>query len=221
MARIKLPKKRDYLALRKWLLEYKDKSTENLARLSGISIAKIREWMVYCDVISLKDGDLLKIWVNYKSYSAAESCVILGVTRRAFKCALDKYEIDKYRVKPRPPKPEPTIQLPRTKDEYQELYNKHGKVKIAKMSGLSVTLVERIRYRLGVSSPRTKFIGGNNKHNTIEWLREYYVKQKMSMRKCAKLAGVAPNTIRNWLINHGMVPRPRSRKNATLQAGIA
>jgi len=70
MARVKLPKKQDYNTLRRWLLEYQHNSTEDLARLAGISIAKVREWMVYCDVVKLND-DLFKIWVNYKNYSTA------------------------------------------------------------------------------------------------------------------------------------------------------
>jgi len=61
MARIKLPRKRDYATLRKWLLEYRHLSTEDLARFVGISIAKIREWKVYCDVVDLKEGELLKV----------------------------------------------------------------------------------------------------------------------------------------------------------------
>lgn len=175
--------------------------------------------MVYCDVIKLND-DLFKVWVNYKNYSTAEACVILGVTASAFKKALERHGVDKYRVKPKKPKPDPVIKLPRSKEEFEALHEKHGVAKIAQMTGLSRSKITNMKYKHGLTSPRDKFIGGENECNNIEWLKEHYVKQKMSMRKCAKLAKVSLCTIRNWLISHGIVPRPKTVKNATLQAGI-
>lgn len=221
MARIKLPKKQDYHTLRRWLQEYKHLSIEELSRLSGISVAKLREWMVYCDVVSLSNGDLLKVWVEYKNYSTAEACILLGVSRDSFNEALNRNKIDKYRVKARPKKEEPSIVLPRTKEGFQELHNKYGVAKIARMAGLSKKTVKKIKYRHDVVSPRRdKHLPKDSECNCLEWLVEHYVKKKLSLKKCSKLAGVAPNTIRSWLINHGIVPRPRRGKNATLQAGI-
>jgi len=144
----------------------------------------------------------------------------LGVTAPAFKKALEKHGVDKYRVKSKQSKLDPVIQLPRNKEEFAVLHEKYGVAKIAKMVGLSRAIITRMKYRYGLTSPRDKFIGKENDCNSAEWLREHYVKQKMSMRKCAKLARVPSCTIRNWLIGHGIVPRPRTVKNATLQAGI-
>jgi len=223
MARIKLPKKQDYLTLRNWLLEHKYLSTKELSRLSGITLNKIREWMIYCDVVDIKDGELFKIWVNYKNYSPAEACVILGITNASFRKALNRNNINKFRVKPRVAKTKstPTIKLPRTKEEFEELLDKYSIPKIAQMSGLSRQIVIRIKNRHGIESPRKdKYSIKNVSYNDTDWLKEHYVNQKMSMRKCAEMAGVAPNTIRNWLISHGIIPRPRLKKNATLQAGI-
>jgi len=216
MARVKLPKKQDYITLRTWLLEHRQYSTINLARLSGISVAKIQEWMVYCDVVNINDK-LFKVWVNYKNYSTSEACVVLGVSVLAFNRALKKHGVKKYKTRSEQPKVDP-IQLPRNKEEFEELYKKYGVAKIAKMTGLSRAIIVKMKHKYGLTSPRTKFVGsGHSGCNDAKWLREHYINQKMSMKKCAQLANVAPNTIRNWLINHGIVPRSR---NATLQAGI-
>jgi len=224
MAKIKLPKKRDYLTLRSWFLEHKHLSAEEISRLSGITINKIREWMVYCDSVNVKDGELLKIWVNYKNYSCAEACVILGVTTEVFKKALNRNNIDRYRKKKKPKTTQPIkekIKIPRNKDDFEKILEKHGIVKLSKLSGLSRQRIEYLKNKYGAVNTRTeKYSFKNGKYNTKQWLKEHYVDKKMSLRKCAEIAGVSPNTIRSRLISYGIIPRPPMTKNATLQAGI-
>jgi len=222
MARIKLPKKKDYNTLRNWLLENKSFSVDELSRLSGITMSKIREWMVHCDVIDINDDKMLNIWVNYKHYSFAESCVILGVTAPAFNKALKRGGINKFSNKNINNNTNKTMSLPRNKEDFQKLFNKYGVAKIAKMCGLSRYVVVRMKRKYDLESPRQdKYKSKNTYYNNKKWLKEHYVDKKLSMNKCAKIAGVSSVTIRNWLISHGIVPRPpRIIKNAILQAGI-
>lgn len=222
MARIRLPRKLDYHTLRTWLLEYKHLSSAEIARLSGITVGKIREWMVYCDVINPKD-EVFKVWIKYKNYSASEACVILGISVPAFRKALKRHGIKKYRMKsmPRKFKGELPIDLPRTKEGLEKLFQKYGTHKLAKLSGYSTVLIWRLRNKYDVvNCKRDKFLARPNECNDQEWLEEHYIKQKLSLRQCAKIAGVTPMTIRSWLISHKIVPRPRLGRNAILQAGI-
>ena len=211
MARILLPKKRDIKTIRAWLTDNRDMSIEDLARLSGLSVGKIQEWKIKCDVIDPKDERLFKIWVKYKYYSVSEACVILGITPRSYKYYLNKYGVNKYKnhnnqfckQKPRNIKYEP-LEWPIDKVKLKKLLKKYGFKTIAKMANMSSGAVEYRARKFNIKSNEIKPV---NKFNNIEWLKDRYFKKKWNLQQCAEEANVASHTIRNWLLFHGLKPR--------------
>jgi len=214
MARISLPKKKDIKTVRTWLIENNNISTEDLARLFGLSINKIQEWKIKCDVINPIDKKLFKIWVRYKHYSVSEACLILGITPRSYKYYLNKYGVNKYKndsdqfCKQESKEIEyESIELPNTKAELEDLLENHGLRTIAKMASVSISRVRQQIRKFNINNNRDKF-QSTNQFNNINWLKDKYVEKEWSLRKCANEAGVSPHTIRNWLIFHNLKPRP-------------
>lgn len=198
--KIKLPKKKTRESIRNWLLE-NDMPTEELARRSGLSTNKIREWRVLCDVIDLNDAVSFKAWVKFKDYTTAESCVILGITRKSFIHYCEKHGLKK---KSSVREPEKHIDLPKNGEELSELLKLHGTPTIAKMAGVSRSMIQYLQRKFNVESPRkTK----KNKYNNKEWLHKNYVEKEYNIFECAEMAGVSYVTIYNWLIENKIIPR--------------
>ena len=208
MARIPVPRKNDYDTIREWLLLNNHISTEEIARLSCLSINKIREWKVQCDVVDQRDEGLFRVWLKYKSYSVAEACILLGISHRSFKYYLNKYKITKYKTHSRqfyrmPRRECPRVGLPKTREEMLDLMQSYGRRLLARMTGASTSRIYKLTKKYGIKVNRDNHNDCNNK----EWLIEHYFNKKMSLKQCAELAGVVPHTIRNWMIVHKMTPR--------------
>lgn len=214
MSKVYVPKRKNIDVIRRWLVKYNHISTEELARRSRLSIKKITEWKVHCDVIDPDDEKLFKIWIQYKDYSPAEASIILGIPYWKFRSYLKKYDIKKHQhsTKSFCPKRKtnptyPRIPIPQNRADFIRLLDKHGVRVISKMCGLRTIQVQRLKKKFGVESPRTSYKVYNNCNNR-EWLLENYIEKEHSLRKCAEMAGVSsPHTIRKWLIRHGIKPR--------------
>jgi hypothetical protein len=213
--KIKLPKTNNLTEIRDWLIEHRHYSVDELARLSTLSKKKLMEWKIKADVIDVKtEPSLLKVWCNYKDYTASEASIRLGVTERSFKYYLKKHGIDKYDSginEPVVPQEKKEIEyeqipIPKTKEEFEKLLVGNGVRRLAKMMNVSLSRVRNLKKKFGAESPRDKY-EVENKFNDKEWLLEHYVRQELSMSECARLAGVVPKTIKNWLVAHGITPR--------------
>lgn len=80
-----------------------------------------------------------------------------------------------------------------------------GVPKIAKITGTYNGKIQRSLKRYQIES--AGFGRCRNKCCNKEWLVEHYLKQKMPLAECAKLAGVNPYTIYNWLLKFDIYPR--------------
>lgn len=85
-----------------------------------------------------------------------------------------------------------------------------GRVKLKRASGLNfATVYKRIKQHCGwrSNSESTK-----SKHpcNTIEWLTRHYIDKEMSMRACARQAGVSDDTLKVWLLRAGITIRHKN-----------
>ncbi len=80
----------------------------------------------------------------------------------------------------------------------------YGRAKLQRASGLGVGTVRlRIKKHCGWKSYNEAM---KSKHpcNNLEWLTKHYVDEQLSMRACAKLAGVSDDTLKCWLLRAGI-----------------
>lgn len=220
--KINPPEKNDRYTIRLWLLKHKSISTESLAIRSGLTIRKIMEWKLVCDVVDPQDQRLFTAWVYYKDYTIPEAAILLGITSRSFRYFLKKYNITKYNrsnkqfsdYRCQASKCEfigkEPLKDPRT---FEQLYSKYGGRVLARMAGVSPTQILYCARKYGIQSPRTQWRGPPHPYKNKEWLMEMYVARGLSTIQCASMAGVCDRTIRNWLVYFGIKPRTISEAN--------
>ena len=85
-----------------------------------------------------------------------------------------------------------------------------GRAKLERASGLSHSQVRsRITKHCGWKSYNESM---RSKHpcNNLEWLTKHYVDKELSMRACAKLAGVSDDTLKCWLLRNNIAIRHKN-----------
>jgi len=82
-----------------------------------------------------------------------------------------------------------------------------GAYLIGRMTGRAPSTVRRRLLRHGIT-PRARRVS-RNPYCDYTWLIEQYVEQHQSLAACADAAGVCRQTIKNWLIRHGVEVRDR------------
>jgi transposase len=87
-----------------------------------------------------------------------------------------------------------------------------GTPKIARIAGTYDKKIQRRLRRYGIE--RVGFGRCNNKCCNKEWLVKHYLKEKMTLMECAKLANVNIYTIYNWLLKFDIYPRGQHEASA-------
>ena len=86
---------------------------------------------------------------------------------------------------------------------------------IAYRVGSSPSTVRRRLVAHGV--PRRRGRGSPGPGTDRAWLHDHYIRRRFSIRECADLADVAPETVRYWLHAHGLTVRDRYEASAPVQ----
>jgi hypothetical protein len=93
---------------------------------------------------------------------------------------------------------------------WQANYPKYGMVVLARWTGLNQATVRKriLRHGLRIRSLKES-ITPNHPCCNRQWLVDHYEKQSWSVARCAKAAGVSPDTIVGWLNRHRVQIRSR------------
>jgi transposase len=83
-----------------------------------------------------------------------------------------------------------------------------GTPTIARMINRSIVLVVKRLKRFNIKTrPHREAVKSKSEFCNLEWLTEFYVNKKWSLKKCARVAGVVSYTIYNWLVRFKIAPR--------------
>lgn len=215
--KINPPATKDRATMRKWLMQYRDLSSESLAIRAGISVGKVIEWRIKYDVVDIKDEKLFKAWIDYKKYTIPELAILLNRTHKSVADYIKKYGITKYKRDDKPVSnyrskshvKEKSISTDEFKDKerFAELYSQHGTRVLARMAGVSYPAVRYYVRKHGLKPRPPQWKGLPHPCKNREWLIDKYIKSHMKIRECAEEAGVCRETICNWLIQFGIKPR--------------
>ena len=85
---------------------------------------------------------------------------------------------------------------------------KLGTRKIGRIVGRSHETVRRHLTRHGITLRRRGW--SKNPCCSLDWLEKHYYRQRLSLRKCAALAGASHEAIRRWLTLFGLEPRDKA-----------
>ena len=99
-----------------------------------------------------------------------------------------------------------------TAEWWRAHYPKYGTFVLARVTGLNLMTVRK-RLRKHDIRIRSKREAEQSKHPycTEAWLVKYYYEEDLSLRACAKLAGISTDTLRGWLVRFGLQTKcPRS-----------
>lgn len=101
----------------------------------------------------------------------------------------------------------------RTKEWLESYINKYGTMAVQRATGLSVSRFYEIVHKLNVKiKGRTE---SKNPNCTKAWCHKHYVELGLSLRQCAKLAGITHPRFADWLVKFKIPIRPRYLKSKT------
>lgn len=89
----------------------------------------------------------------------------------------------------------------------QYVAKRYGTPLIGRMTGRSPSTVGY--YLRGHNIPIRPGRISRNPCSTATWLTAHYIDQRLSIAACARLAGTCRETIRSWLVRHGIKVRDR------------
>jgi hypothetical protein len=97
-----------------------------------------------------------------------------------------------------------TIKVPAnwaTKEWLEHNITIFGARQIARAAGCSRSKVRKLLRRFNIRIPKVRL---RHACRTENWLREYVIRRRWSLEKCAKEAGVSKQTISRWLTGFGI-----------------
>lgn len=94
---------------------------------------------------------------------------------------------------------------------YEHYINQNlGSYTIARMIGKSISFVVSKLRKLGIPvRTHAEAVSSRNKYCNKEWLEEFYVKRRLSLRRCGAIAGVSDYGILRWLVKFGIESRDK------------
>ncbi len=183
----------------------RDDADVHWAQLDQEYSEEIQQLAAEFNQIDKKNKEAINAWLRSHTYLKNHDLAkIIGVAQAIISQMLKRAGIHKHNGRKQPPylnnKKKPPLIAPADWDTaWLIAKNKegYGYPKLAKAVGRSRrTIWLRLRKKLRSPAEACK---STNPCCTIEWLLEHYVGKVLSTPACAKLANVAPSTIRSWL----------------------
>jgi hypothetical protein len=145
-------------------------------------------------------------FVRYKFFSTNDLAQVLSLSSRYIRTLKSRTDISRTRGRKVSPKSniniipniklEPGWDCPEWWRHYYELY---GMKTLAKITHLNILTVKKRLSKYNIPSKTRKSKPLNHPCCNFEWLRKHYVELGYTIAKCARTAGVSPDTITSWL----------------------
>ncbi len=157
--------------------------------------------------VNLGDKESVQKWFAEHSYLSKNDIAIIAQRSRAWVDSLYRFagHVPKNIRPSKPYVPHSTvIDLPenwRDEDWLRSAAKRHSARAIARAANVHHSHVIRLFEKHDIKKQTYKeAMKSKNPHCTKAWCYEHYVVQGLSMKKCAKLAGVARSTFSKWLV---------------------